>query len=138
MWGGDFRWPPVGTLRWPCTFPARPEISTIVSLLPNDALFLLMSDDEVWLQRQFATPTSVELTQGWNNVCYAGVAKPASAAVASIAGQMDILYTLGSDQVWSRYVPSRPDVSSIDQLRPFEAVLIFVTQPSGANWAFYP
>jgi hypothetical protein len=97
-----------------------------------------MSDSTVWAQQPSTPPTGVDLHQGWNSTCYVGHSKSVSDAAAPIASQIDILYTLGSDQTWSRYVPDRPEMSSIAQLKQYDAVLMLVTDPDGTTWAFDP
>ena len=121
--------------RW---FPGRPDVSTMSTLVSYDALFLLVSESTVWAQQPSVRPASVGLAQGWNSVCYVGAAKSASDATAAMASQLGILYVLGSNQAWNRYVPSQPEVSSIGQLERYEAALVLVTEPNGATWAFDP
>jgi hypothetical protein len=127
--------PDQGYDRW---FPGRPDVSTITSISPYEPLFLLMSDSTVWAQQPSTPPTGVDLHQGWNSTCYAGDSKSASDATATIASQLGILYALGSDQTWSRYVPERPEVSSIARLEQYDAVLMLVTGPGSTPWAFGP
>lgn len=85
-----------------------------------------MSDSTVWAQQPSRRPTTTSLAQGWNSACYVGKIKSASDATATIAGQLGILYMLGSDQTWSRHVPGRPEVSNTAQLRQYDAVLLLV------------
>ena len=121
--------------RW---FPGQPDVSTIATLDPYDALFVLVSNSAVWAQQPSTLPVSVSLGQGWNSVCYAGETKSADDAIATIASELRILYTLGSDQLWGRYVPGAPEVSNIAQLKRYEAVLMLVTEPGGTSWTFDP
>jgi hypothetical protein len=121
--------------RW---FPERPDVSTMEALASYDALFILMSDSTVWAQQPSTAPDSIELTQGWNSVCYSGSAKSAKDAATTIAGEVDILHMLESSQSWSRYVPSRPEVSSLTQLKRYDAILMLVTEPNGATWPLDP
>lgn len=121
--------------RW---FPAQPALSTIDTLHPYDALIVLMSGSAVWAQQPSAPPTGVSLGQGWNSVCYAGTAKTPGEATSGIADDLAILYMLGGDQTWSRYVPGRPDVSNIAQFLRYHALLMLVTAPSGTSWTFDP
>ena len=121
--------------RW---FPGRPDVTTMESLNSYDALFVLMSLSAVWAQQPSAPPTSANLGQGWNDVCYLGGAKSPGDATASIAGQLSVLYVLGTDQAWTRYVPSRPEVSNMAQLKPYQAALMLVTQAGSAIWMFDP
>jgi hypothetical protein len=120
--------------RW---FAGKPHVSTITSLSAYDQLFLLMSQSATWVHEPSGTPpTSVALASGWNSVCYTGATKDIEAAVAGIAGQFGVIYTLTPDQTWRRFVPGRPDVSNLSRLDRFTAVLILVTEEGGGTWAF--
>jgi len=121
--------------RW---FPDRPELSTIVGVAPGEALFILTSGSTVWAQQPSALPTSANLGQGWNDVCYLGNAKSPADATAGIANQLGILYVLGSDHTWTRYVPGRPEVSNTAQLEQYNGVLLLMTEPGAIAWMFDP
>ena len=121
--------------RW---FPGRPEVSTITNVAPYEPLLLLMTEGVAWNQMPAdSPPSSASLAKGWNSVCYTGAAKPPAEATSSIADDLSILYMLGSSQAWSRYVPGRPEVSNIDQLEQYGAVLM-LANGGGATWAFGP
>jgi YVTN family beta-propeller protein len=127
--------PDQGYDRW---FPSRPEVNTIATVSPYKPLLLLMTDGATWNQTPAGSPpTSASLAQGWNSLCYAGSTKPPSDATSAIADDFSILYRLGSSQTWSRYVPSRPEVSNIAQLEQYDAVLMLATS-SGTTWTFGP
>jgi hypothetical protein len=118
-------------------FPNRPDISTITTLSPYDALFILMPNAAAWPEQPAAAPpTGLDLAQGWNSACYSGQTKDVQSATASIAGQYDALYLLASNQGWKRFIPARPDISGLAELQQFDAVLVLVTQPGGARWVF--
>ena len=122
--------------RW---FAGRPEVSNIETVKPYEPLFVLASKDTAWSQTPSgAPPTSVTLAQGWNSTCYLGQTEPPGDATGSIAGQLDMLYMLRSDQTWSRYVPGRPEVTNIAQLAQYDAVLLLVSAEGGAQWVFNP
>jgi hypothetical protein len=121
--------------RW---FPGQPALSTIDTLQPYDALIVLMSGSAVWAQQPSAPPTGVSLGQGWNSVCYAGTTKTPAEATSGIADDLAILYMLGGDQTWSRYVPGRPDVSNIAKFLRYRALLMLMTAPDGTSWTFDP
>jgi hypothetical protein len=57
-------------------------------------------------------------------------------ATAGIVENINVLYTLASDQKWRRFIPGRPDVSTLGQLESSTAVLILVTNPDGVLWMF--
>ncbi|MGB6837336.1 MAG: hypothetical protein WBF66_06500 [Dehalococcoidia bacterium] len=122
--------------RW---FPNRPEASTITAVSPYQPVLILMSQYGFWPHEPSGTPSaSVPLASGWNNVCYTGPTKSAEDATAGVAGGFVIMYRLGSDQGWSRYVPARPDVSNIAQLSQYDTVLMLVSQEGGTTWTFDP
>ena len=120
-------------------FPARPELSTMTDVSPYEPLFILMANDSDWPQTPADTPpTGLDLAQGWNAACYSGQTKDASSATDGITGQYEALYLLASNQGWKRFIPARPEISNLDQLEQFAAVLVLVTQPEGARWVFDP
>jgi hypothetical protein len=122
--------------RW---LPGRPDASTIVTLDSYEPLFILMANSAPWTQQgQASPPMAVSLSEGWNNVCYTGETKDAVSATTAIEGKFAVLYALGPDQSWQRFVPTRPDVSNLSQLVRLGPVLILVTQPGGTQWMFDP
>jgi len=122
--------------RW---FPSRPDVSTVSALNPYDQLFILTSGPTGWVQESAtASQTSVDLVQGWNSMCYAGPVEPIAEALSGLHGDVAVLYRLGEDQTWARYVPDRPEVSNMAQLKRLDALLMLVTQPGGARWTFGP
>jgi hypothetical protein len=122
--------------RW---FPNRPEASTITAVSPYQPLLILMSQYGFWPHEPSGTPSaSVPLASGWNNVCYTGQTKSAEDATAGVAGGFVIMYRFDGGQGWSRYVPDRPEVSTIAQLNQYDTVLMLVSQGSGTTWTFDP
>jgi hypothetical protein len=121
--------------RW---FPDRPELSTITTLGPYQPLFLLMSEGTVWGQQPSTLPVGAGLDQGWNSVCYAGVARDITTATAGIEGKFSVLYALAYEQSWRRFVPGRPEVSNLDRLKQYDAVLLLVNVEGGVQWVFNP
>ena len=122
--------------RW---FPNRPEASNITTVSPYQPLFILMGQYAFWQHEPSGTPpTSVPLASGWNSVCYTGQTKSAGDATAGVAGGFVIMYQLGSNQGWSRYVPARPEMSNIAQLSQYDTVLMLVDQEGGTSWTFDP
>jgi hypothetical protein len=120
--------------RW---FPNRPEASNITTVSSYQPLLILISQYGFWPHEPSGTPSaSVPLAGGWNNVCYTGQTKSAEEATASVADGFVILYQLGSDQGWSRYVPDRPEVSNLSQLESSTPVLILIASEDGTLWVF--
>ena len=128
--------PDQGYDRW---FPGRPTVSTMTALNPYDALFLLVASGATWPQQPSGEPPSdASLVFGWNSVCYTGQTKETETATQGIDGDFAIAYTLPPDQPWQRFVPGRPEVSTLTQLDSFTPVLILVTEQNGALWVFEP
>jgi hypothetical protein len=128
--------PEQGYDRW---FPDRPTLSTMTVLNPYDALFLLVASDAAWPQEPSGeSPASANLVFGWNSVCYTGQTKDAQTATEGIAAQLAMAYTLASGQAWKRFVPGKPEVSTLNQLDSFTPMLILVTEQGGALWVFEP
>jgi hypothetical protein len=122
--------------RW---FPNRPDLSTLTTVGPYEALFVLTTAGGDWLQTPSGTPpASTNLVQGWNSACYLGQTKSVEEATTGIADQLAILYMLEGTEGWSRFVPDRPEVGNITQLEQYEAVLMLVTGTGDASWAFDP
>jgi hypothetical protein len=120
-------------------FPNRPEASNITTVSPYQPLFILMGQYDFWPHEPSgASPPSVSLARGWNNVCYTGQTKSVEDATAGVAGGLVIMYQLGSAQGWSQFVPARPEISSIEQLSQYDTVLMLVNQEGGTTWTFDP
>jgi hypothetical protein len=128
--------PNQGYDRW---FPNRPDVSTMTVINAYDALFILVDGNAAWPQEPSGeSPTSVDLVFGWNSVCYTGQTKDAETATEGATGQFAIAYTLAPGQGWKRFVPGRPEVSSLTQLESFTPVFMLVTEGNGALWLFDP
>ncbi len=122
--------------RW---FAGRSDISTITALSPYDSLFILMGSDATWQQEISSTAhTNVNLGQGWNSVCYAGPTQDTETAIADISSQVGVIYALGANQVWSRFIPDWPEIVTLTELEQFSHVLVLITDPNGATWTFIP
>jgi hypothetical protein len=120
-------------------FPNRPEASDITTVSPHQPLFILMGQYAFWPHEPSgASPPSVSLARGWNNVCYTGQTKSVEDATAGVAGGLVIMYQLGSDQGWRYFVPARPEIGSIEQLSQYDTVLMLVNQEGGTTWTFDP
>lgn len=128
--------PDQGYDKW---FANNPDISTIDTVSPYEALFILMANDADWPQEPAgAPPTGLDLVQHWNSACYSGQTKDVPSATASIAGKYTILYLLTPGQGWKRFDPARPEISNLTELPRFAAVLVLVSQPGVTHWAFTP
>jgi hypothetical protein len=128
---------------WEGYFPGRCEeaegLCTIETLEPYDQLFILMSASADWLQVIQAPPTSADLVEAWNSICYTGTDKATEEATWDIESAFAIMYQLGSDQAWRRYVPARPEIpDTLTTLHMFDSVVLLVTTEGGITWTFDP
>jgi hypothetical protein len=133
---------------WKAYFPSNPDISDLDTLMPFDQLFILMGASADWVQEIQALPDSVDLVGAsaadsvpgaWNSVCYAGADKAAEEATSDIEGGFQIMYTLGKDQAWRRYIPGRADIpDTLTTLHRFDSVILLVTAEGGTTWVFDP
>jgi hypothetical protein len=125
--------------RW---FPDAAEgVNTIEKLGETDdydKLFVLMEVGIDWLQEITPAPDSADLVEGWSSICYAGPSKAVEDATSNIIGDFEILYTLGSDQLWRRFVPGEAWLTNIVSLNQYTSVFLLVTTEGGANWVFNP
>jgi len=119
--------------RW---FPNRPEFSTITTLHPFEPLFVLASADISWELGDSAAPSAVDLAPGWNAVCYSGATLPAEDATTGIGEELVVLYYLTAGGAWQRFVPDQPDLSTLTELHPLDAVILLATGSSDAVWTF--
>ena len=114
-------------------------VSTLRDLKPYDVLFVLSEEGVTWSQEAAGTPPeSVSLAQGWNSVCYSGVATYMDEAVKGISGDFTVAYTLSPTQAWYRFVPGQAELSDFPVVVPGKAVLILVPGAEGAQWVFNP
>jgi hypothetical protein len=124
---------------WDRWFPGRPDVSTFATLSPYDQVFVLASEAVTWNQQFWGVSQgSVDLSQGWNSVCYSGATKDIETAVAGIGAPVGVIYALQPDQTWARYVPDRPTLSSLTHCARLDSLLVFVTAPAPTQWVFDP
>ena len=128
---------------WDRHFPGQCEddetLCTIEALSSYDQLFILMGASATWTQLITAPLVDVDLVPAWNSVCYAGVDKLTEDATRDIETAFAIMYTLGTDQAWRRYVPDRPDIpNTLPTLHQFDSVILLVTAEGPITWRFDP
>jgi len=142
---------------WDRYFPGRCEddetLCNLDPVMPYDQLFILMAGSGMWTQDNISagTPASnkderVDLAgasadagapAAWNSVCYAGTDQTAEEATSDISSAFEIMYTLGADQAWRRYIPDRPDIpDTLTTLHQFDSVILLVTAEGGVTWVF--
>lgn len=73
-----------------------------------------------------ATATAT-LSVGWNQVCYVGAEQPVEAALGDIAGSVQALYKIGAGGALQRWFPGRPQMSTLDTLRPYDPILVLTS-----------
>jgi hypothetical protein len=137
---------------WERYFPGHCEdaegLCTIETIKPYDQLFILMAASAEWTQLIQVLPTSVDLAGAsatddvpgaWNSVCYAGADKATEEAIRDIESGVVIMYQLGSDQAWRRYVPARPEIpDTLTTLHRFDSAVLLVITEGGITWVFDP
>ncbi len=139
---------------WDRHFPGRCDeeglctLDDVNTLESYDQLFILMAASADWTQVITALPVSVplagasaedEVAGAWNSVCYAGLDKATDEATLDIGGDFVIMYSLGTDQMWRRYVPDRPEIpDTLTTLHTFDSVILLVTAEGGTTWVFDP
>ena len=130
---------------WDRYFPGRcdeaEDLCSLESLGASDdydQLFILMANSATWVQLISAPPVNVGLVPAWNSVCYAGNDKTADEATSDISSAFEIMYKLGADQAWRRYIPDRPDLDTLTTLHQFDSVILLVTAEGPITWRFDP
>ena len=79
------------------------------------------------------TNYSVTLVPGWNTVTYVGEAMPPAQALAPVAGSITRALTWdAAAQSWQTYDATRPFLSTLTEVRPFDALFLFAT--GSATW----
>jgi hypothetical protein len=79
---------------------------------------------------------TIILVGGWNASCYGGVTQPIEDALAGVLDQVLAVYRMRPDQGFDRWFPSRPELSSITTLNPWDELLILTSQ--SAVWEHQP
>jgi YVTN family beta-propeller protein len=125
--------PEEGYDRW---FPDRPALSTIDTVRPGDALFVLADGYAPWVQEPSQDGSDLALATGWNSICYSGESKKATVAVGEMSDQIAISYGLAADGTWRRYVPARPDLTTMTYVRGFSPLIVLIPpeQESAAEY----
>jgi hypothetical protein len=81
-----------------------------------------------------ATPPNPSIA--WTHSCYLGASQAAEDALAAISGDVLAAYRLRSDQGYDRWFPSRPEVSTMTVLNPYDALFLLVAGDAG--WSQEP
>jgi hypothetical protein len=122
--------PDGGYDRW---FPNQPDLSTISTVRPREALFILSDDYVPWPQEPSQAGSDLALAPGWNSICYSGESKEATVALGEMSDQIAVSYGLAADGTWQRSIPARPELTTMDYVRGFSPLLVLIpTEPESA------
>jgi YVTN family beta-propeller protein len=115
--------PDGGYDRW---FPNRPGLSTISSVRPREALFILAEDYAPWVQEPSEAGSDLALALGWNSICYVGETKEAAVALGEMSDQIAVSYGLAADGTWQRFIPGRPELATMTYVRSFSPLIVLI------------
>jgi hypothetical protein len=71
---------------------------------------------------------AASLAQGWSQTCYAGEEKPTEEALGEAAREILAVYRLGQGQIFDRWFPGRPEVSTIVTIGPWDQLFVLVSE----------
>jgi YVTN family beta-propeller protein len=114
---------PSGYERW---FPDKPELSTISTVRSGEALFVLASGYAAWVQEPSEASSDFTLAPGWSSICYSGESKEATLAVGEMSEEIAVSYGLAADGSWRRFVPARPELSTMSYVRSFSPLIVLI------------
>ncbi len=112
--------------RW---FPDRPGLSTISTVRPHEALFVLADDYAPWVQEPSLAGGDLVLASGWNSICYSGESREATVAVGEMGDQIAVAYGLAVDGTWQRFIPGRPELTTMTYVRGFSPLIVLIPTP---------
>jgi YVTN family beta-propeller protein len=115
--------PDGGYDRW---FPGKPGLSTISTVRPGETLFVLADDYAPWVQEPSWAGSDFALAPGWNSMCYAGESKEAAVAVKEMSEQIAVSYGLAVDGTWQRFIPARPELTTMTYVRGFSPLIVLI------------
>jgi YVTN family beta-propeller protein len=115
--------PDGGYDRW---FPDQPGLSTISTVRPREALFILADDYAPWLQEPSRAGGDFALAPGWNSICYSGESKEATVALGEMSDQIAVSYGLAADGAWQRFIAARPELSTMSYVRGFSPLIVLI------------
>lgn len=79
---------------------------------------------------------AVSLAQGWKHTCYVGEVKPIDQALGTATDKALAVYRLEGSQIFDRWFPGRPDVSTITTLSPYEQLFVLASETITWNEQF--
>jgi hypothetical protein len=71
---------------------------------------------------------SATLSVGWNHVCDIGTEQPVQAALRDIAESVQAVYRMGAGGAWDRWFPDRPQISTMETVRPYDPLLVLTSE----------
>lgn len=116
--------------RW---FPDRPGLSSIATVRPHEALFILADDYAPWLQAPSEAGSALALAPGWNSVCYRGETKEAAVAIGEMSDQIAIAYSLAPDGTWRRFVSGSPELTNMTHVQGFSPLIVLIPTQEAAE-----
>jgi len=125
--------PDGGYDRW---FPDRPGLSTISTVRPREALFVLADGYAPWVQEPSRAGSDLALAPGWNSICYSGESKETAVVVGEMSEQIAVSYGLAADGTWQRFIPARPELTTMTYVRSFSPLIVLIPpeQESAADY----
>lgn len=127
--------PDGGYDRW---FPNRPDLSTISTVRPREALFVLADGYAPWVQEPSRGGSELALAPGWNSICYSGESKEAAVAVGEMSDQVALSYGLAADGTWRRFIPARPDLTTMTYVRSFSPLIVLIPPEEESAEDYFP
>jgi len=115
--------PDGGYDRW---FPDRPGLSTISTVRPREALFVLADDYAPWVQEPSEAGSDLALAPGWNSICYLGESKEAAVALGEMSDEIAASYGLAADGAWKRFIPGRPELTTMTYVRNLSPLIVLI------------
>jgi hypothetical protein len=93
----------------------------------------IVPDDTPGVNFTLALKTwTVSLVPGWNDVCHIGPAEPADEVLDPLGSAVAIVYRARPGQGFDRWIPGRPDISTINTVEAYDQLIILMT--SGSVW----
>jgi YVTN family beta-propeller protein len=118
--------------RW---FSGRPDLSTIATVRPYEALFILADDYTPWLQEPSEADSALSPGPGWNSLCYSAETKEADVAVREMSDEIAVAYDLAPDGTWRRFVVERPEITNMTHVRSYSPLIVLVPVPEAPGAA---
>jgi YVTN family beta-propeller protein len=112
--------------RW---FPGEADLSTISTVRPREALFVLADDYAPWEQEPSQGGSDFTLAPGWNSICYSGETREAAVAVGEMSDEIAVAYSLAPDGIWRRFVSGRPELTDMGDVQSFSPLMVSIPIP---------